>query len=143
MENYFNLKFEASSTNERFARSVVSAFVLPLDPSVEELSSIKTAVSEAVTNAVVHAYEGKGGEIEMNGTIFGKTLTVTIDDCGKGIEDIAKARQAFFTTGKEGERSGMGFTVMEAFMDKVEVSNLKPHGIRVVLTKKLGGRSKE
>ena len=141
MKNTANIKFLSVSDNEAFARICVSAFVAPLNPTVEELSDIKTAVSEAVTNAIVHGYPDKIGEIEMRLNVSEDILHIEIMDDGIGIEDVEKARAPFYTTCNDGTRSGMGFTVMESFMDKVKVVSALSEGTRVVMEKKLGGKS--
>ena len=135
MKNSFEMKFKSLSENESFARVCVSAFCLPLDPTVEELDDIKTVVSEAVTNCIVHAYKGTVGTITLKCEIDGNRLTISVSDNGVGIEDIEKARQPFFTTCAGDERSGMGITVMESFMDEFEISNNKNAGVTVKMSK--------
>ncbi len=120
-ENEVTLRFPALSRNESFARMVAAAFVTTLDPTIEALSDLKTAISEAVTNAIIHGYERKPGEIRMYLALSEQTVYVEIEDYGEGIADIAKAREPMFTTKPEQERSGMGFSFMEAFMDSLEV----------------------
>lgn len=137
-DNQVTVIMQSHSKNEAFARVVVSAFVAPLDPTVGELTDIKTAVSEAVTNAIIHGYENTQGDIHMTLAISGRTLTVEVSDEGIGIEDIENAMAPLFTTKPELERSGMGFTVMESFMDTVTVRSEKGHGTTVVMTKKIG-----
>ena len=140
--NEMRLDFEALPENEAFARLVVSGFMLPLDPTVEELSDVKTAVSEAVTNAIVHGYAGGPGTVRLRAGYTGEgEFQVDVIDHGKGIEDVARARQPFFTTapGCE-ERSGMGFTVMESFMDDVDVCSRPGQGTTVRLTKRIHPR---
>ena len=135
--NTMQLVIDAQSQNEKFARSVVGAFFAQLNPTLEQLEDIKTAVSEAVTNCIVHAYDGQqNGKIQINCQISADTLFVEIIDHGKGISDVEQAMQPFFTTVQTGERSGMGFTVMQAFCDKVEVSSEKGQ-TSVKLTKKV------
>lgn len=135
--NSMELIIDAKSQNEKFARSVVGAFFTQLNPTLEQLEDVKTAVSEAVTNCIVHAYEGKQeGKIHVTCQITADTLFVDIVDYGKGIENVEKAMQPFFTTVSTGERSGMGFTVMQAFCDKVEVASEKGR-TSVKLTKKI------
>lgn len=120
--NHMKLTFEAKSENESFARSVVAAFFAQLNPTVQEIEDIKTAVSEAVTNSIVHGYGGKQeGEITIDCTLNVDKMTTLITDHGKGIPDVKRAMEPFFTTLKNGERSGMGFTVMQAFCDEVNV----------------------
>ncbi len=134
--NQMRISFLSRSANEGFARIAVAAFAAQLDPTVEEISEIKTAVSEAVTNAIVHGYADRLGTININGRLYpnGK-LVLKIKDRGKGIEDIAQAMEPLFTTGNAEERSGMGFTVMEACMDKVKVTSKTGMGTTVTLTK--------
>lgn len=139
MKNYFKLQIPAIGENEAFARNALAAFVLPLSPTVEEINDLKTAVSEAVTNSVVHAYDNDG-EIEITALIEGNTLTATIQDFGKGIDNVEQAREPFFTTRAEDERSGMGFTIMETFMDKVSVRSNIGQGTTVVLKKSFGSK---
>lgn len=136
--NTFEIFFDSRSENESFARSVTGAFLLPLDPMVEELIEVKTAVSEAVSNAVIHGYRGGEGTIHMKCqyTPEGK-VTITVRDEGEGIPDIKRAMEPLFTTNTGGERSGMGFTVMESFMDRVTVVSEPGRGTEVTMVKKL------
>lgn len=141
--NYISLEFLSHSANEGFARGAVACFAAQLDPTLEELGDIKTAVSEAVTNAIVHAYPDSLGKIVMRARILeGDVLEITIRDWGRGIPDVDKARQPLYTTGGE-ERSGMGFTIMESFMDKVTVRSAVNKGTTVVMRKKLVPRVKK
>ena len=133
--NEMKLEFLSKSSNESFARIVAAAFVSQLDPVVEELADIKTAVSEAVTNAIIHGYEDRGGYVRMNCKLYSDSIEIVITDEGKGIEDIELARQPLYTTRPEMERSGMGFTVMESFMDKVEVMSETGKGTMVIMSK--------
>ena len=136
--NEMRLEFQARPENEAFARLAISGFILPLDPTMEEIADVKTAVSEAVTNAVIHGYGGSGGTVRLCAAYDAAgLLSVDIADDGCGIADIALARQPFFTTGPGEERSGMGFTVMESFMDAVEVDSAPGRGTTVSLTKRL------
>ena len=137
MKNSANIKFDSLSVNESFARVAVSSFLAPLNPTIDELSDIKTAVSEAVTNAIVHGYGDEKGVIEMKLSYVNETVRIEIIDDGKGIPDIDKAMQPFFTTCCDGTRSGMGFTVMENFMDTVSVASAPDEGTRVIMKKKL------
>ena len=122
--NSMKLTIEAKSQNESFARSVVAAFFIQINPTLEQVEDVKTAVSEAVTNCIVHAYDGaQEGQIEISCALTENTLTVEISDYGKGIEDVEQAMKPFYTTVSTGERSGMGFTVMQAFCDSVDVSS--------------------
>ena len=140
-ENYMSLEFPSKSANESFARSAVACFAAQLDPTLEELGDIRTAVSEAVTNCIVHGYQKKQeGKIIINVKLFDdkKTVEMTIEDFGVGINDVNKAMQTFFTTCQTGERSGMGFTVMEAFTDNLKVSSTEGKGTLVKMTKIFG-----
>ena len=138
--NKIKLIMPAKSINEALSRNVVSAFCLSLNPTMSELSDIKTAVSEAVTNCIVHAYaDNENGEIELNAIIHDDgTLGIEIKDYGIGIADVEKATQPFYTTKSESERSGMGFTVMEGFMDSVQVISSPNKGVIVSMYKKVG-----
>ncbi len=142
-DNYVKVEFKNKSSNEGFARVVVAAFASQLDPTVEQLADIKTAVSEAVTNAIVHGYADKAGNVLMECTMLGKVVTITVQDFGRGIEDVEQARQPLYTTNADDERSGMGFTVMEMFMDTVEVTSEVGMGTRVVMTKDLDKKEEE
>ena len=135
--NSATIRFSSCSENEAFARVCAAAFVSPLDPTVEEISDIKTAVSEAVTNAIIHGYEDGAGIISMELSISGRLLTVEISDCGKGIEDIEKAMTPMYTSKPGLERSGMGFTVMESFMDSLSVKSVTGGGTSVLMTKRI------
>ena len=136
-EDYMRLIIEPKSENESFARATVAAFSSRLNMTLEELSDIQTAVSEAVTNCIVHGYKEKNGEIEIIVTVKGSLLTIKINDFGVGISDVQLARKPFYTTVSEGERSGMGFTIMEAFMDEVSVISQIDVGTRVTFTKEI------
>jgi len=136
MKNSMEIKFKAIPENEAFARNVVASFILPLNPSINELEDIKTAVSEAVTNVVVHAYPDKKGYVNMKISTDNKNIQIEIWDNGIGIADLDRALTPFFTTKPNEERSGMGFTVMESFMDKLEVKNRK-EGVNVVMSKEI------
>lgn len=136
-QNSMKISFASKSQNEGFARVAVAAFVSQLDPTVEEISEIKTAVSEAVTNAVIHGYEDKEGEIFLCCSFINNIVEITVFDKGKGIEDITKAREPLYTSKPELERSGMGFTVMETFMDEVEVESVCGNGTVIRMRKKL------
>ena len=139
-KNYMEIKFKALSVNEAFARVCVASFCLSLNPSIDELTDIKTAVSEAVTNCVVHAYPEKSGEITMRCELSGNEVTIEVADNGVGIEDFSKAREPFYTTKPTEERSGMGFAVMESFMDSVELSKNGLKGVKVVMKKRISMR---
>ena len=136
--NRVKLIFDAVSENESLARVCVAAMVSELDPPLEEISDIKTAVSDAVTNSIIHGCEEKGGTIELEAVIDGNELTVVVRDFGKGIPDIPKAMEPLFSTGKDKERSGMGFTFMEVFMDDLKVESVVSEGTTVTMRKKIG-----
>lgn len=136
------LEIESLSENESFARVVVAAFAARLDPTLEEISDIKTAVSEAVTNAIIHAYEDRVGLISVRAYIDGNVLTVEVEDWGVGIEDVEKARQPLYTSKPELERSGMGFTIMENFMDKLTVRSAPGQGTLVTMVKEIRSKSR-
>ena len=138
--NQMSLKLESRSVNESFARVAVSAFAAQQDPTVEEISDIKTAVSEAVTNAIVHAYPNQLGKIVMKLRLLeNQTLELVIRDWGCGMEDVEQARQPLFTTGGE-ERSGMGFTIMESFMNQLAVKSAPGKGTTVTMRKRIASR---
>ncbi len=141
MDNQMKLEFLSKSSNESFARATVSAFVSQLDPTLEELADIKTAVSEAVTNAIVHGYQNPDGIVCILCETNGQNVRIEIRDEGRGIPDISLAMQPLYTGSPETERSGMGFTVMEAFMDSVSVESAPKKGTKVILTKKIGNAS--
>lgn len=135
MENILKLEFANKSCNENLARVVVAAFVAPLDPTCEELSEIKTAISEAVTNAIIHGYEDSIGMVRLDGRIIGNVVEFTVSDKGCGISDIDKAMEPLYTGKPELERSGLGFTIMESFMDKIEVKSTLGIGTVVKMKK--------
>ena len=140
--NEVTLEFPSRSSNEGFARAAVASFAAQLDPTLNELEDIKTSVSEAVTNAIVHAYPDDIGKVLMKVRICpGNVLEITVRDHGRGIPDVEKARQPMFTTGGE-ERSGMGFTIMESFMDQLTVRSTAGRGTTVVMKKRLSSRVK-
>lgn len=141
MQNEFKLVISSKSVNEGFARVVVSAFAAPLDPTLEELADLKTAVSEAVTNSIVHGYGDKCGKIYITGKLSDNTVKIIIRDKGCGIEDVKQAMTPLFTTGS-GDRAGLGFTVMESFCDRVTVRSALGSGTSVTLVKKIEGKSK-
>ena len=138
-ENKMELNFLAISQNEAFARVAVAAFVTHLNPTVAEITEIKTAVSEAVTNAIIHGYEGMGGEcmVNLKCSVVGRDIEIEIADSGKGIDDIDQAREPLYTSKPEMERSGLGFTVMEEFMDGVEIVSKINMGTTIKLRKTL------
>ena len=133
LENNVEVIFDAKSENESFARVVAAAFVTKLDPTLEEISDIKTAVSEAVTNCIVHGYEGEEGKVYMDLSLKDNEVTIKIKDDGVGIDNIHRAMEPLFTTKPELERSGMGFSFMEAFMDELEVHSRKQKGTTVII----------
>ena len=134
-ENYMKLEFASKSCNEAFARISVAAFASQLDPTIEELADIKTAVSEAVTNCIIHGYEGKEGIVKIECFVADMSIQIEISDNGKGIEDIETAKQPLFTTKPDLERSGMGFTIMESFMDEIKVESVLGLGTKVTMKK--------
>lgn len=141
-ENKTKITFPSHSANEAFARGATAAFLARYDPTVPQLADIKTAVSEAVTNCIVHAYPETMGEIAMTLSMYpGRKLRIVIADQGIGISDVTKAMEPLYTTGNPEERSGLGFAVMQSFMDTVKVSSRPGHGTRVVMTKVLTERS--
>ncbi|HHT98223.1 MAG TPA: anti-sigma F factor [Clostridiales bacterium] len=138
IENKMTIEFESRSINESLARTVVAAFISPLDPTIEELSDIRTAVSEAVTNSIIHGYTDEIGIIKMECFIVGNELSVEISDLGSGIEDISRAMEPLYTSRPELERSGMGFTFMEVFMDNLEVVSVPGVGTNITMRKRVG-----
>ena len=141
-ENYIKFEFPNRSVNEGFARAAAAAFAAQLDPTMDELGDIKTAVSEAVTNCIVHAYPDSLGKVTMRLRILGgDTLEISVKDSGRGIEDVARAREPLFTTGGE-ERSGMGFTIMESFMDKLTVRSKPGKGTTVTMRRTIARRTR-
>jgi stage II sporulation protein AB (anti-sigma F factor) len=132
------MELESLSENEEFARVAVAMFMSRMDPTMEEIDDVKTAVSEAVTNGVIHGYQGKAGIIYIEVAIEGRELTVTVRDRGVGIQDVKKAMEPMYTTDVTGERSGMGFSFMEAFMDLVEVLSTPGEGTWVTMKKQIG-----
>jgi stage II sporulation protein AB (anti-sigma F factor) len=134
--NNVQISMRGLSVNESFARMAAAAFVTPLDPAVDELEDMKAAVSEAVTNAIIHGYPGSEGQVRLDLTREGRDVTIIISDDGAGIADIEAARAPLFTTKPELERSGLGFTVMESFMDSVDVQSTPGKGTTVTLRKK-------
>ena len=136
-DNEMELQFVSKSRNEAFARITVAAFAAQLDPTIEELADIKTAVSEAVTNCIVHAYEDTEGIVKLRATLLDNVLEIEISDNGKGIEDVELARKPLYTTKGNLERSGMGFTIMESFMDEIEIHSVVGIGTKVVMKKRI------
>ena len=139
-ENYITFECLSRSANEAFARGAVACFAAQLDPTLEELGDIKTAVSEAVTNAIVHAYPDTLGRVSVKARVLdGDVLEIVVRDWGRGIEDVERARQPLYTTGGE-ERSGMGFTIMESFMDRLSVRSQQGRGTRVTMRRRIQPR---
>ena len=136
-DNEMNLEIQSKSCNEAFARITVAAFAAQLDPTIEEIADIKTAVSEAVTNSIIHGYENSEGIIKINAKIEGRKIIVEISDTGKGIENIDIAKEPLYTTKADLERSGMGFTIMESFMDELNIESILGLGTKVTMTKEI------
>ena len=138
MKNEMKLEFDSISANEAFARVTAAAFMAQMNPSMEEVADVKTAVSEAVTNAIIHGYQGEVHKITLSGRIDGQQLELEISDRGVGIPDVKKAMEPLYTSRPELERSGMGFLFMEAFMDEIRVSSKPGEGTVVVMKKMIG-----
>ena len=136
--NKMHLEFESKSENEKFARVTVAAFATRLNPILEELADLKTAVSEAVTNAIVHGYDEGEGIVYLDCIIEGNVVTVIVEDKGIGIPDVEKAKEPLYTTKPEQDRSGMGFMFMEVFMDEVYIESKVGEGTKVIMKKKIG-----
>lgn len=136
--DYLRLQFPSRSENESLARVAVASFVAQLDPTMEELTELKTAVSEAVTNAIIHGYEDRDGEVRIECALTDNTVTIVIEDEGVGIPDVEEARQPMYTSRPELERSGMGMTIMESFVDSLEVESTVGRGTRVTMIKTFG-----
>ena len=134
-ENVMTVQFQAKSENEAFARVVAATFVSQLNPTISDIADIKTAVSEAVTNAIIHGYENKEGVVTLYCGYINAKVTIIVTDKGKGIKDIEQARQPLYTSKPELERSGMGFTVMETFMDDMTVESVEGVGTKITMTK--------
>lgn len=134
-DNEMKLEFLSKSNNEAFARITVAAFVSQLDPTIEELADVKTAVSEAVTNCIIHGYEDGKGIVKIVARLFANTVEIEISDTGKGIENVELARKPLYTTKANLERSGMGFTIMESFMDDVEIESVLGLGTKIKMKK--------
>ena len=142
-DNEMKLEFISKSANEAFARIAVAAFVSQLDPTIEELADIKTAVSEAVTNCIIHGYEDKQGIVKIKAKLKQNQIIIEISDQGKGIENINIAKEPLYTTKANLERSGMGFTIMESFMDSMEVQSIVGLGTKIIMTKTIGQREEK
>ena len=136
--NFMSLQFAARSENESFARVTVAAFIAQLDPTMDELSDLKTVISEAVTNSIIHGYDNNPeGLVKVTAEIDGDTVTITVEDRGQGIDDLELAKQPLYTSKPELERSGMGFTIMENFMDEFEVSSEPGSGTSIRMKKRI------
>ena len=135
VKNEMKLEFLSKSTNESFARIAVAAFASQLDPTIEELADIKTSVSEAVTNAIVHAYDGKEGIVKIHSKLYDQWIEIEVIDTGVGIENVEEAKTPLFTTKGNLERSGMGFTIMESFMDELKVESILGLGTKIYMKK--------
>ena len=142
-DNEMKIEFLSKSNNEAFARIAVAAFIAQLDPTLEEIADIKTAVSEAVTNSIIHGYEEKIGIVKLSCKIINREILIEISDRGKGIENIEIAKQPLYTTKANLERSGMGFTIMESFMDDVEVESVLGLGTKITMRKKIKNNVEE
>ena len=142
-ENEMKLEFLSKSNNEAFARISVAAFASQLDPTIEELADIKTAVSEAVTNCIIHAYEDNEGIITITCKIYENSIIIEVSDNGKGIENVNMAKEPLYTSKPDLERSGMGFTIMESFMDSMEIESIVGLGTKITMTKKIKPKEEE
>lgn len=140
--NKMQLEILSKSNNEAFARITVAAFAAQLDPTIEEISDIKTAVSEAVTNSIIHGYENKDGIIKIVAYLFENSIRIEISDQGKGIEDINIAREPLYTTKPDLERSGMGFTIMDSFMDELKIESVVGMGTKITMEKAIDVKNK-
>ena len=140
MKNEMRVEFDAKSINEGFARVAVAAFLTQLNPTLDEIADVTTAVSEAVTNAIIHGYENREGTVYLACILEGDTAIITVEDKGIGMEDIRQAMEPFYTTKPELERSGMGFAFMEAFMDDMQVESVPGTGTKVTMKKKIGAK---
>ena len=139
LDNYIRIQFPSHSENESFARVAVASFVAQLDPTVEELTELKTAVSEAVTNSIIHGYAEAFGEVRIECSMFEHSVVIVVEDDGVGIENIEEAKQPLFTSRPELERSGMGLTIMETFVDELTITSTAGCGTRVQMTKHFSG----
>ena len=135
LKNEMKLEFLSKSANEAFARISVAAFASQLDPTIEEIADIKTSVSEAVTNAIIHAYDNSEGVIKIHSKLHDNSIEIEVIDFGKGIENVEEAKMPLYTTKSNLERSGMGFTIMESFMDKLEVKSVVGLGTKITMIK--------
>ena len=142
-DNEMKLEFTSKTSNEAFARITVAAFAAQLDPTIDELSDIKTAVSEAVTNSIIHGYDDEDGIVKIEAKIFANNIEIVISDRGKGIENVEMAMRPLYTSKPDLERSGMGFTIMESFMDEVKVESAIGFGTKVIMKKKIEASNKK
>ncbi len=142
-DNEMKLEFVSHTSNEAFARITVAAFVSQLDPTIDELSDIKTAVSEAVTNSIIHGYGDEDGIVKIEARIFKDTVEIIITDRGRGIENVDMAMKPLYTSKPDLERSGMGFTIMESFMDEIKVESALGFGTKVIMRKRIETQTKE
>ena len=142
-ENEMKLEFISKSVNEAFARISIAAFASQLDPTIEELADIKTAVSEAVTNCIIHGYDNKQGIVKIVAKLKTNEIIIEISDNGKGIENVDIAKEPLYTTKPNLERSGMGFTIMESFMDSLEIESIVGLGTKVTMSKKIKPKTEE
>lgn len=136
--NEMKVEFDSLSQNESFARVVVAAFMARTNPTIEEVADVKTAVSEAVTNSIIHGYDNKPGKIIIRVTVSGRSVRIEVEDFGKGIEDIDRAMEPLFTTRPDMDRSGMGFSFMEAFMNELKVESVVGKGTKIIMRKEIG-----
>lgn len=141
--NEMTVSFSSNAQNEGFARMVVAAFITGTNPTLEEVSDVKTAVSEAVTNSIIHGYRDKEGKVTINACVTGRNVYIEVIDKGNGIEDVKRAMEPMYTTRPDEERSGMGFSFMEAFMDKLEVISEPGVGTTVKMWKEIGAVSRQ
>ena len=137
LKNEMKLEFLSKSANEAFARIAIAAFFSQLDPTIEELADLKTSISEAVTNCIIHAYPNKDGIIKIKGKLYEDEIEIEISDNGVGIENIEEAKEPLYTTKSNLERSGMGFTIMESFMDSFKVESIVGLGTKISMSKKV------
>lgn len=137
-DNEMKLEFASRTENEAFARITVSAFASQLDPTIDEIADIKTAVSEAVTNSIIHGYDGEEGTVKIEAKIFKNVIEIEVSDTGKGIQNVKEAMKPLYTSKPNMERSGMGFTIMESFMDDLKVESSLGFGTKVTMRKKIG-----
>ena len=142
-ENEMKLEFISKSSNEAFARIAVAAFASQLDPTIDELADIKTAVSEAVTNSIIHAYDNRQGIVKVQAKLKNNKIIIEISDRGKGIENIDMAKEPLYTTKPNLERSGMGFTIMESFMDNMEIQSIVGLGTKIIMEKEIKAKEQE